>query len=328
MGKVFKTVVAVRKMLEGLHKLLGGSKTYFEVIAAGVGTAAAIAGVVLQIPSLTGIIPAAMIAIIFLKHLCRYLIDCLKTRPVGDSGATRSNRIRVIIASLFVVTNGILKIKLKRSPYGTHILPATSAEDVAKISKINTERFSNSENFSADYDQKYKRNLAMWDRNSRVFMTVRNSGKLYRVLSDENGENDVLFFSHLIPLNQTGFNEYFIERIAGDRDFRDYWVATSDEKTVALLAFTIAAEASLVEDHRQGLSWTLWVNYINCMHAHIYDLLSNAIFDGDSLPVYLQTDDDSIVKIADLMKMSKTAYQTKDRADVYKTNVALLTPES
>lgn len=209
-------------------------------------------------------------------------------------------------------------IAFKSPMHGFSFMRRAKEDDLHEITAINVAAFSNSP-WSDAAEKKYDRNRAFWQKNRNVFWVMDQfdlvSGKIER----SEGAARPFFFSCFLPLTETGFDRYFVDRIAGDNDFRPEWVAGPDEAAKCLLLFTFARDPAMVKAMSSCGNPDLLRFYLRCCAVHIDWLIRNQKWQESEVALYFQNSDKSFGKLAELAGMDLTKLQSADEENVYVT---------
>jgi hypothetical protein len=201
---------------------------------------------------------ASSIGVLFLLYLILWSARLvLEHRP---SPLERRSEIKELAATvLFAKQPGeqSRRLSLVRSNTSRIIRTADTSELVSTMTRLNCDLFSRSVH-GQNFGEKLERNLAHMRKNSRVIrlLGMSSSGILnLQESGDDSAQEFQLFpaigFSHIIPINQTTYNQYVVREKSGpgieDVDFSAEYICAPNEKAHAFLIFTIAIDPALIK---------------------------------------------------------------------------------
>lgn len=192
--------------------------------------------------------------------------------------------------------------------------------DIETISQINFSAFARSP-WSGSTQEKTQRNLAFWERNHRTFWVIDRFDCETGAIRRENGQSQPIFFSSFLPLTEIGFQRYFIDKLAGDNDFRADWIAGPDDAMRCILMFTFARDLAVTREMSKSKNPDFLRFYLRCCGVHLERLLDRQPCLQDAVPVYFQNNDSAFAKLALMAGMDKTTLTSADGESVYTTTI-------
>lgn len=194
--------------------------------------------------------------------------------------------------------------------------------DMEQINRINLEAFARSP-WSDNADRKSKRNNSIYQKNNFSFFVIDKFNLKSGRLDRQDGAVKPIFFSCFLPLSETGFQRYFIDKVGGDNEFRADWVATPSEPVRCLLMFSIARDLAAVKEMGGSTNPDLLGFYLRCCGVHLEQIMrAQGLIDCD-ITVYFQNSDPTFARLASLAGMQKTGLTSADAEVVYVTTVRI-----
>jgi len=205
-------------------------------------------------------------------------------------------------------------------PSFSFIRSARTHKDIEALSVINSKEFRSTA-WEDPNEKKLRRNLSFLERNRDVFWVLdKFSISTGRIKRNEGGP-DPFFFSCILPLTEFGFRSYFLDKLAGDNDFRPTWIAPEGTNAHSLLMFTFARDLDYIKSISGDQSTYMLGFYIRCCGIHLEHLMRAHFKSSNAAAVYFQNSDPAFANLAKLAGMERSELTSLDGEITYVTTV-------